>query len=398
MQKKTIKKREFPLIEVLNKEKNIRLGLSREYYLSADITDNLKHKLRPYQKNAMFNLDWTQNQKNADYLYNHLLFNMATGSGKTDIMMGTILYMYKNFDYHNFLFVSNTDAVLNKTKNNIFNNNSDKYLFKDPIVINGYHINIQMVDTFPIHADQSSIYILLSTIQGLSNSLENVKENKITYEGLSKNKIVMLIDEAHHFNRSTKNKENILEKSWENVTDKIRQSNKKNRQFEYTATIDLQNDYLYEKYKNKILFKYSLNNLKKAKYSKIVRKLQANNSDHDKMLNAILLSQFRKKIAQKNGIDDFKPVILFKSNRINKSDQAYKEFVRIINDITMEKLRTFIEEQKKINQSSALTMAYNYWISQNMLSVIVELKKDFNEKNIIGEFYNQVSHFRKMTK
>ena len=58
---------------------------------------------------------------------------MATGSGKTIIMAGLILYLYEK-GYRNFLFLVNLENIINKTKDNFLNNQSTKYLFNDNIV------------------------------------------------------------------------------------------------------------------------------------------------------------------------------------------------------------------------------------------------------------------------
>lgn len=57
-------------------------------------------------------------------------------------------------------------------------------------------------------------------------------------------------------------------------------------------------------------------------YSKKVFRLEANNDNNQKLLNAILLSQYRKRIAHKLNISDFKPVVLVKSNRIKTSEKV----------------------------------------------------------------------------
>lgn len=62
---------------------------------------------------------------------------MATGSGKTDIMAAIMLYMYAELGYQNFLFVVNTNSVISKTKENLLNPASKKYLFASNMVING---------------------------------------------------------------------------------------------------------------------------------------------------------------------------------------------------------------------------------------------------------------------
>ncbi|MUP59892.1 restriction endonuclease subunit R, partial [Veillonellaceae bacterium M2-4] len=80
------------------------------------------------------------------------------------------------------------------------------------------------------------------------------------------------------------------ETSWEEVLDRVRNANKLNIQLEYTATIDIDKDEVYEKYKNKIIYKYDLNRFMDDGYSKKVFRLEANNDNNQKLLNAILLS------------------------------------------------------------------------------------------------------------
>ena len=50
----------------------------------------------------------------------HLLFNMATGSGKTLIMAGLILYLYEK-GHRNFLFFVNSTNIIRKTQDNFLN-------------------------------------------------------------------------------------------------------------------------------------------------------------------------------------------------------------------------------------------------------------------------------------
>src|SRR5699024_11628109 len=80
-------------------------------------------------------------------------------------------------------------------------------------------------------------------------------------------------------------------------------------------------------------------------YSKKVYRLQANNSDENKMLNAVLLSQYRKHIAQNMGIPNFKPVILFKSNTIAESKAINETFLNMIDNLSAESLQQFVQNQ-----------------------------------------------------
>ena len=109
----------------------------------------------------------------------------------------------------------------------------------------------------------------------MANELGSYRENGLTYEDLAKRKLVILADEAHHYNVSTK-KERADEASWESVLDKMREANTDNRQFEFTATIDVDKTAVYEKYKNKIIYKYELNRFMSDGYSKRVRRLESN--------------------------------------------------------------------------------------------------------------------------
>ena len=82
---------------------------------------NPKYELRPYQIEAFarFFHCYRNDFPNKTYPL-HLLFNMATGSGKTLIMAGLILYLYEQ-GYRNFLFFVNSTNIIEKTKDNFLN-------------------------------------------------------------------------------------------------------------------------------------------------------------------------------------------------------------------------------------------------------------------------------------
>ena len=404
VKKQIVKQLELPLIEQL---KNVDLFDKTNVFqtLPAYLIDNLKHHLRDYQQGALRNLDWTQRQENANYQYNQLLFNMATGSGKTDVMAAIILYMYKEYGYQNFLFIANTDAVVAKTIDNFLNSASTKYLYADPITIDGLHLKINQVNRFPLNPEVGNIYLRLTTIQTLANELNMPHENGLTYEELAQQKLVMLVDEAHHYSAITKHRETKqeqLEHSWENVLDRVRQGNLANRQFEFTATIDLENSAIYEKYHNKIIYRYDLSQFINDRYAKKVYRLQANSNDEDKMLNAILLSQYRKHHAQQLGIHDFKPIILFKSNQIKVSKNAQIKFEKLISNLNVEALTSFLNKEATTTQSEALKIVYAYWQKQNVAATVVELQHDFSAMNIINAndgtkgILTDVSNFHKL--
>jgi len=88
----------------------------RETQLMPSIKDNLNptFELREYQKEAFvrfilcFENDFEEKEKPL-----HLLFNMATGSGKTLIMADLILYLYEK-GCRNFLFFVNSTNIIER--------------------------------------------------------------------------------------------------------------------------------------------------------------------------------------------------------------------------------------------------------------------------------------------
>ena len=127
---------------------------------------------------------------------------MATGSGKTLIMAGLILYLYEQ-GYRNFLFFVNADNIIEKTKDNFLNQGSEKYQFNEYIYLNGEQITIAKVENFD-GVNPDNINICFTTIQKLHSDLNTERENGLTFDDFAKKKIALLSDEAHHTNVSTK--------------------------------------------------------------------------------------------------------------------------------------------------------------------------------------------------
>lgn len=387
MAKKKARELVLPIIHEINDYTSdfLKNDEPRHAFVYPDyIKHNLKHQLRDYQKQSLYNLNYTQKDANVASRFNQLLFHMATGSGKTDVMAADMLYFYHEFGYQNFLFVVNTNAVIAKTRENMLNVQSPKYLFSQPLNIDGMPIELREVTRFPTNSEPGVIYLRLTTIQTLANELNTPRENGLTYGDLEKQKLIILADEAHHFSAGTKSKADQKNKAWEYVLDRIRQANKANRQLEFTATIDLNNEFIYEKYRDKVIFQYDLKEFQNAGYSKKIARLQANADDNEKMLNAVLLSQYRKHMAIQASVRDFKPVILFKSNKIDVSKAARDQFLALLDQLTTEDLAQFIAKQLKTTQSSTLRQAYTYYQTIDMGGLVRELQRDFQPLNTIN--------------
>ena len=120
----------------------LREDLSKWAIINKELPDYLENslsasrKMRPYQEECLkYFLSYMDDYRDRPKRP-HLLFHMATGSGKTLIMAATMLYLYEN-GYRNFLFFVDTNNIVEKTKDNFLNCPSSKYLFAPQIVING---------------------------------------------------------------------------------------------------------------------------------------------------------------------------------------------------------------------------------------------------------------------
>lgn len=358
------------------------------------IKDNLQHELREYQLNALVQFMFTQEQSVADMHYKYSLFHMATGSGKTLVMASTILYLYQKHGYQNFIFFVDSDAIVKKTADNLTNSNSNKYLFNsDGIVIDGEKINIRVVDRFPKVQSKNTIYLILDTIQGLHGNLRNPVENGLTYDELESFDIVMLGDEAHHFFAETKrsqkklSKSEVQVKSWESTIDKILNLRPRNRMLGFSATLNLdtKNEALYAKLADKIVYQYDLTKFMEQEYSKNVVLLQVTEDDETKMLHAILLSQYRKYIAQANGIL-LKPVVMFKAQQVKHANAFYERLIEIIERLSVEQLRGVITNGKLHyqNENSVWSKVFSYYDSKDLQNIAEDLKWDFTRETMLN--------------
>jgi len=362
--------------------------LSKMGYLKKDIPkyieDNLnpRFKLRPYQIEAMARFihyfEEYPNRKKPT----QLLFNMATGSGKTLLMTANILYLYDK-GYRNFLFFVNSTNIIEKTRDNFLNPLSPKYLFNEKIKFNDKEVQIREVSNFD-EANEYDINIIFTTIQGLHSQLNLFRENSVTLEDFKDRKIVLISDEAHHINAWTRNKLNKEEeekkKTWEYTVMQILNSNPENILLEYTATIDMDNPNVYEKYSNKIIFEYDLKQFRIDGYSKEVKVLQADLENWERMLQAVILSQYRRKIAERNGIR-LKPVILFKSKSIKESKENYELFREKIDNLS----EADIEKIMSNATGTVMEKVFQYLKEEGITydNLITELKEDFSEEKCI---------------
>ncbi len=353
------------------------------------LVSNLKRSfdIRPYQQDAFgrFIFYWEQYANRPKGVPTQLLYHMATGSGKTLIMAGLILYLYEK-GYRHFLFFVNSTNIIEKTKDNFLNTLSSKYLFAENISFSDNQVSIREVENFQ-NALSDDINISFNTVQGLHSKLNTPRENALTYDDFESNKMVLISDEAHHINAETKKGkdlstddiENIA--SWEATITRIFNANPENVMLEFTATADLSNPDIARKYDHKLLFDYPLRQFRADGYSKDVQTLQADLPSFDRALQAILLSQYRRKLFEKQGLF-IKPVILFKSKTIKESNVFQEEFTKQLKTLSVDTL----ERLKQHNTNTIIKKVFDYCTLNNISldNLIEEIKVDFDEDKQIS--------------
>ncbi|EME7142069.1 TPA: DEAD/DEAH box helicase family protein [Enterococcus faecium] len=387
--KETFKPLFLPLYDELVQLDHSLLNDDLGWVTPAYLAENMVHTFRDYQDSALRYFHYMMTNKVFEYRkLNHVLFNMATGSGKTDLMAGLILYLYQEHSYRNFLFIVNTNSVLNKTIDNLTNSQSNKYLYEPVIEIDGERLTIERVDEFPKNQSKNTIYIKLATVQSVASDIYTQRENSMGAQDYARNKVVILGDEAHHYSASTKT-EKETEQSWEKAIITILNANEDNRLLEFTATIDLENKNIYEKYKDKVLYRYGLDRFIQDRYSKNVKRIQSSNTDEENMLNVVLLSEFRRRYAYELYGSYIKPVIMFKSQKIDASNEANELFNQLVEKLSPDYVLEFIKRQNKTiseTQSETLGFAYEYFLKneKELPQIVKEIKREFSPTRVIN--------------
>ncbi len=367
-----------------------QLNTLREFGTFAEIPAYIQENvnpaftLRPYQIAAFENfITYFENERMCKKP-TQTLFHMATGSGKTMIMAGLMLYLYKK-GYRNFLFFVNLSNIVKKTKENFLNSLSQKYLFADEIRIDGERVLIKEVANFQ-NTDGSAINICFTTTQGLHSDIWYTKENSISFEDFYDKKIVLISDEAHHMNVDTKALEKNKEEkasyhSWEQTVRRIFETNKDNVLLEFTATCDVKNPQIRAEYESKIVYDYPLSKFRSDGYSKEIKTLRTDVSIMDRALQAIMLSQYRLKVFQDHRLS-IKPVVLFKSAKVTDSKKFMEQFIETISRLSGNELRRVSESTNNDTLKEAYTYFENNGITFDQLAQ--ELRDDFSVEHCIS--------------
>lgn len=350
------------------------------------IVDNLRPKfvLRPYQIEAFarFIYFYERDTKREDKQPRpyHLLYNMATGSGKTNVMAGLMLYLFAN-GYRNFLFFVNSNTIIEKTKDNFLNPSSSKYVFNDTIAFDAREVVVKEVQSFD-ESDPYNINVKFTTIQQLHLDMENPKENSISLEDFQNRKIVLLADEADNFNVATRSQLST-EGNWEQTIQAIHTQNFDNILLEFTATMDLETPEIETKYKDKAIFKYELKEFRRDRYSKEIELLRVSSGAKGRVLHSLILNLYRQVLAAHHHIN-LKPVILFKAKRtiaeseLNKA--LFHQWIEELSVTDIDTLRNASDVDKVIKQ------AFSYFDDCGITSaeIVKRTQENFKPENCIS--------------
>ena len=360
--------------------------------------------LRPYQRKCFqYFFTYWEGSFDGKEEQPHLLFHMATGSGKTLVMAGLMLYLYDK-GYRNFLFFVSSTNIIEKTRENLLNAASPKYLFAPQISVGGRQVAVRQVDNFQ-DCNEDCINLCLTTTQGLHSALNNPKENALTYDDFGKYSLVMISDEAHHINSATKRGratqpgggsaatgQGATEtEDWESTVNRIfntpHDSPLPNVLLEFTATADLGNPLIAAKYLGKVIFDYPLKKFREDGYSKDIEVVQSDLPPVDRAMQAVVLSQYKRKLFASIG-QDIKPVVMLKSKTIAENKAFCELFVQAVRRLQTADLRRMAGRAK-----GDMAAAFSFFAEKGVSAdnLLLELREDFKEANLLLIDGNNIS-------
>ena len=367
------------LYETLDILRDAKVNLDLPEIIETGLSKNII--LREYQIDAFKNfVTYFENDNLKKNKQVHNLFHMATGSGKTLIMAGLILYLYTK-GYRKFLFFVNQINVLEKTIENFTNPASNKYLFNEVIEYLGDKVKVKRVNNFSSN-NVDDIEIIFTSTQKLHLDLFEAKENSLTYDDFENNKIVFISDESHHINSLTKKPTEVEEKaakSWEYSVTNALSRNRDNVMLEFTATCDLKDTNVLAKYKNKIVFNYPLISFRESGYTKDFQNFATDTDLWPRTLMALVMSEYRRFLFADLKLN-IKPVVMLKSQIIAKSESFYSEFFKKVKE-----LKSYELENLELVEINVLTEAINYFKEKDgSLKLLVQsIKTSFTEDTSI---------------
>jgi len=352
---------------------------------------NANFSSRKYQKEALGRFVYYIRDYKKQTKPIHLLFNLATGAGKTLLMGWLVGYLKEKFGYQHVIFLVNSTEIVGKTVMNFTGSLNKKYLFNKKLPF-----EIKVVDNFSALLPHQ-IGMKFTTLQGLSSELQNPGNGTLTYEDFKNNKILILADESHHLNADTKKgtKEEEKEKlSWEDLVKNALNSNLENILLEFTATIP--NDVnVHAKYDDKIIAKYALKQYREDKYSKDVDLIKIHKRSDveseqkrflkDRILLACIMSQYKTDLFRELK-EPITAKMLFKSNKTDenlKNLEFFKEIIATLKKEDIFNLYNIVKSDFDKKDFIHFKNAFEFYKKDDFITLVNTFKEVFTFDNEI---------------
>lgn len=352
---------------------------------------NVNFSSRKYQKESLGRFVYYMEDYKKQTKPVHLLFNLATGSGKTLLMAWLLGYLKEKHGYQHVIFLVNSTEIVSKTIMNFTDKLNKKYLFNSQLPF-----EIKTVENFSSLLPHQ-VGMKFTTLQGLSSELNNPGNGTLTLEDFKDNKILILADESHHLNADTKKgtKEEESDKnSWEELVNNALNSNLENILLEFTATIPKDSN-VTSKYEDKIIAEYALKQYREDKYSKDVDLIKLHKKSDveseqkkflkDRILLACVMSQYKTDLFRELK-EPITAKILFKSNKTDENLKNIEFFKDIITNIKVEDIDFLFNILKAdINKKDFVHFkdAFEYYSKDNYVTLVNTLKEVFTFDNEI---------------
>ena len=161
---------------------------------------------------------------------------------------------------------------------------------------------------------------------------------------------------------------------------------------EFTATIpEIQK--VIDKYADKTIYKFGLKEFLSAGYTKEINLLSSTLEKRERILQALLFSWYRHKIALKNDLSNWKPVILFRSKTIEESKTDFEDFLVMVKNLKVPDFdflknieEKFTQGEDAYEQGKSRVLDLIKFIKNegiNKSEIITFIKDNFSERNCI---------------
>jgi len=364
------------LAEDLWDELNGRVALDsiKDIKIPQYISGNLKHSLRPYQIQAFQNHIFCEdNRETLEISRGNFVYNMATGSGKTLIMAGLILYYYSR-GYRDFLFFVNRRVIIDKTKDNFLHKWKDKYIFGENIVINGSEVSITEISNFSeSHPDHINIHF--TSMSKIQVDMREESEGSFTKTDFSERPVVFIGDEYHHYHRA----------KWGGTMEDLVDQNSRNIYLGFTATLNQEAQETIDKDKGRIVMKYDLAAFRRDKFSKEPCMHLTQADKRGRIVQSLIANLYRSLVASDNKIN-LKPVILYKSKNVEPSKESYREFQGLIDQLSGTDISPIRENCDDGDGENLLSRAFEFFTSKALSDSDIAERISANFKNSAGGY------------